>query len=354
MPKFWVTPIAAVFFLCAPSAEAGVIVPIPSVPGSSYMTVEGINDSNQIAGYYNTPDGAYHGFVGDLNGNYTTFDAGPGGSVVHGLNNAGDVTGTAYDKVGDFIGKAFVRTPGGIIKLITKDGASFDGYADGITNKTVFVGARYQLTDKLYEFGYYGKGRAYTADLTVPFNTYQTRPRGINKHGEVAGFFLDMDHAVNESIPDSGFVLKDGVAARVIYPDADAFNTFLFGLNDRGAIVGSWLNTAQTAEHGFLYNFEKNRFKLLDVPGHSFSEALAINHAGLVTITTEDNSYLYCPEKRTCPLDSESAKDIPDRWISAAKLSHRVPCENACIGSPHKSLALQNPTADRAAIARGV
>jgi hypothetical protein len=141
---------------------------------------------------------------------------------------------------------------------------------------------------------------------------------------------------VNGSTPDSGFVLKHGVAARVVYPDADAFNTFLFGLNDRGAIVGSWLNTAQTAQHGFFYNYEKNRFKLLDVPGHSFSEALAINNAGLVTITTEDNSYLYCPEKRTCPLHSEGAKDIPDRWISAVKLSRRVPCENGCIGSPQK------------------
>jgi hypothetical protein len=90
------------------TAEAGVLVPVPSVPGSSYMTVEGINDSNQIAGYYSTPDGLEHGFIGDLTGTYTTFDA-DSGTRVHGFNNAGYVTGTAYDHAGDFIGRAFVE-----------------------------------------------------------------------------------------------------------------------------------------------------------------------------------------------------------------------------------------------------
>ncbi|MBV9571194.1 MAG: hypothetical protein JO056_08130 [Alphaproteobacteria bacterium] len=334
-----------------------MLVPIPPVPGSTSMGAAGINDLNQIAGTFGTSDNLYHGFVGDLNGNYVTFDASAGGTSVHALNNNGYVTGGAFDNPDDFVGKAFVRKPNGAIKLITKDGSAFDGYGDGITNKAVFVGSIYQfadsrISDLLYELGYYGKGHAYQADLVLPFNTYQTRPRGINRYGEVIGYYTDVDHAVNGSYPTSGFVLKNGVATRVVYPDPNAFYVFLNGLNDKGKIVGAWLHVDQTPQHAFVYDFERNRFKLIDVPGETRVTASGINNSGVVTVSAGGKAYIYCPKKKTCPIQSPSAIEVPERWISAAGYPRTVPCKNGCKGPFHPSRTQLDPAAVREAITR--
>src|SRR5678810_1274119 len=68
---------ATAILLSGAPARAGILIPLAPIPGSSSTTLEGINESSQIDGYYDTADGLSHGFIGDLNGNYISFDASP-------------------------------------------------------------------------------------------------------------------------------------------------------------------------------------------------------------------------------------------------------------------------------------
>ena len=63
------------------SASAAVLIPVPAVPNSTATTLFGINDDNVIAGsFIGSNDRIEHSFFGSLDGNYTTFDVGTGGS----------------------------------------------------------------------------------------------------------------------------------------------------------------------------------------------------------------------------------------------------------------------------------
>jgi hypothetical protein len=342
-------------FITMPAAEAGTLVPVTPVPGSIAMTVEEINDNNVIAGFYETADGGEHGFVGPLNGTYETFDFGTNSmTIVHGLNNDGYVTGSDTGAFGFIIGEEFSRRPNGALSPVTKNGTPLDGFANGITNHAKFVGDDWviDVNGHLTVYGYYGKGRTYRADLVLPFNTDRTRPRGLNKGGEVAGYFHDLDR------PDEfyfGFVLKDGVATEVAYPDPATYYTYLFGLNDRGAIVGAWQDQDGTFEQAFLYDLASNKFKLIDVPGATFIFATGINNAGLVAVTADTSAYIYCSKrKQECPTGGGTSIEIPDRWISAGAGNRRsIVCVDGCLRPQSSRPATRqlNPALLRAAIA---
>lgn len=310
--------------------QAGTLVPLPQLPGSVDTTLEGINDSNEIAGFYETSDFVDHGFVGDLNGNYTTFDIGTANTVVHGLNNDGFVTGTSANEEGYTVGPVFLRHPNGSVDTVTKDGSPIDGYADGITNHQKFVGSIYVIDDQgLEEYGYYGKGATYRADLVLPFNTSRTRPRGLNKYGEVAGYYHDNDDSDRFY---RGFVLKDGVATTVDYPDLDAYWQWLYGINNKGTIVGTWEDVNDTEARGYVIDFERMRFKKIDVPGATFVNAYGINNAGVVAMSIDGAPYIYCSKRNvTCPAGGRRAIEIADRWVSAPQNFHALVCRHGCL-----------------------
>jgi Ca2+-binding RTX toxin-like protein len=88
---------------------------------SGITGVTGINDSNEIVGYYTDPNTGDHGFI-DINGTFTTIDdpnaryaSAPGaalgnegryGTVITGVNNNGEVVGYYYDSNGQVQGFA--------------------------------------------------------------------------------------------------------------------------------------------------------------------------------------------------------------------------------------------------------
>src|SRR5689334_13675535 len=76
------------------SAAAATLVPVPDVPNSKKPAVYARSDSSGVAGSYIGDDGIEHAFFGTLVGNYTTFEAGAGGSQARGINNAGYITGS--------------------------------------------------------------------------------------------------------------------------------------------------------------------------------------------------------------------------------------------------------------------
>jgi hypothetical protein len=310
------------------TASAGTLIPIPSFPGSTTTVIRGINDNNVITGTYTTSDGVIHGFVGTLDGNYTSFDHPNGQTTPEAINDDGYITGLANAPTADcpVLGCTFLRAPDGSFQAITKDRVPLDGIAQGIIFNTKFVG-QYSFLDQnrhLFFYGYYGMGTKYRAALTLPFNTNRTSPRGFNGRHTVTGYFVDLDH----NSVRTGFVLKDGVSTAVNYPDPNAFATLLEDVNDKGVIVGAWATQDGSVEQPFVYDFDNNAFSLIPVPGAAVAYANAVNNAGVVAVTDFTVSYIYCTRKSTCP-NTPHGFAIAERWTPAT--SRSAFCRNACL-----------------------
>ena len=104
----------------AVSASAAVLIPVPAVPNSSATTVFGINDNNVVAGsFIGAKDGLEHSFFGTLDGNYTTFDVGTGGSEARDINNQDVIVGFSNSQNGFTSDQpAFERKPNGMLLTV--------------------------------------------------------------------------------------------------------------------------------------------------------------------------------------------------------------------------------------------
>ncbi|HEX3652715.1 MAG TPA: hypothetical protein VHU18_07820 [Rhizomicrobium sp.] len=321
---------AAGFFWAVSSAQAiAVLVPIPTVPGSARTYVTAINNKNQIAGDFTTPDGFYHGFVGKLNGKYKSFDALSGQTFVDRLSDDGYITGLSNVATDDcpVFGCQYLRSPDGTISEIYKGKKILDGIPGAILPGGSFVGQYTYINKRNQVFfrGYYGQLTTYTSDLTLPFNTDRTSPRGYNSAGAVVGYFRDLDGGGDYP----GFVLQDGTATAVQYPDPDAYQTSFQAINKQGLVAGYWTDQNGAVSSAFLYRSRTGKF-LPIVAKHATSvSASDINDAGLVTMLVDNVSYLYCPSKRKCPIRT-GALEIPEKWISAPNTVRTRLCEHDC------------------------
>jgi hypothetical protein len=347
--------LAGAFACVLSSAEAGTLIPVPQVPGSTATYIAGINDNNVIAGDYSTADGALHGFVGTLDGNYATFDApnANGHTFVSRIDNAGYVTVLSNFATQEcqVFGCQYVRAPGGTLDVITRHGAPIDGIPESIIGHQKFVG-QYTFVDQNYNtffYGYYGKGTQYHTGLTLPFNTDRTSPRGINGAGTVVGYFRDL--ANGNDYP--GFVLKDGVATAVRYPDPSAVRTLFEAVNRSGMVSGYWTDANVTFGRAFLFDTANNAFSPISIAGATMVQAGGINKAGVVTIEADNLPYIYCTQTRGCPDTSSAGAPLAEKWIPATRIQPVV-CRNGCLGPQHAVAAIKpaNAAAARAAIAR--
>jgi hypothetical protein len=91
-------------------------------PGSIYTIAESINDSGQIAGFYQDSNRVEHGFL-DSGGSYTTID--PPGSIetiAESINDSGQIVGVYYDTT-YVTGAQGFRYSGGIYTTIDPPGS---------------------------------------------------------------------------------------------------------------------------------------------------------------------------------------------------------------------------------------
>jgi hypothetical protein len=286
---------AAIGGLVLSAAYAGTLIPVPPVPNSVETDVLGINDNDVITGAYFLEDGSKHGFVGTLDGEYSTFDYGSGFDTTGiGIDNNGYVTGWAYNEH-EGTERQFIRNPDGKMRNITLNGAALDGSGrpGNVIGKERFVGWYEVAGDK--PRGYFGKHRDYREEITLPFeNGYGTLPSGLNRHGDVVGAFTACD-----SCSFSGFVIKDGIATEVDYPDQEASATKLAAINDKGEVVGSreYCNDGDCYWSAFIYNSQSGTFK--NIPADAAS---SINNAGLVAVQSNGQPYIFCSKpKKSCP-----------------------------------------------------
>lgn len=285
---------ACVALLAASPAASGTLIPVPAFPGATTTNVSDINDNLEIAGSYIDAGGIEHGFFGTLGGDYTSFDY-PGassGTEARSINDQGYVLGYAPDET--FVGgPEFLRKPNGTFVTIMKDGVPLSGIAQGLAAHQISTGD-YIVTDAAHKVGYRGKNGKYKEDIDLGLSgVTRVSGREINGHGDMAGFFVD-------SGGDHGFIIKNGTTT-VIDAD-DSGTTTLEGLNEKGIATGQVLSGEDMNTHAFVLNTHTGTFTWIDVPGSTNQQAWGINKQGLVAVSSDNGSYIYCPLKpRRCP-----------------------------------------------------
>ncbi len=180
----------------AATYDRGQLDPFPDIPGyPGGLVVQGLNDRGQIAASVYDADGVSHGFVGDAE-NYTIFDYPDPEvtlNVLFMLNNAATSVGTYFLS---------------------------DGTRHG-----------YKLEDS--EFTNINPPGSLGADATA-----------INNRGAIAGVMR------NENGEFFTYVLEHGQYAYVQFPGA--FIAAPYSINDRGQLSGVYLDSNTMVAHGFV------------------------------------------------------------------------------------------------------
>lgn len=276
--------------LAAPAMGAVAIAVVP-VAGSTATTVFAINDDNVVAGSFIGADGIEHAFFGMPDGNYTTFDAGDGGTEARGINDNGFVTGFSNAQSGDAGAQPiFERNPNGKIFGVKRSGEQLMGYAFGIESaRNKFVGA-YWDPAKHQSVAFLGQKGAWLRDVKISAVHQASAARGINSAGTiVGGYFMPPLH---------GFVLSDKTLATIDYPGAVA--TELEAINDNGKAAGQWID-GHGRTHSFVLDTATGSFADIKVKGAHQVQAWSINAAGAVAVATDIGPFVWCAKKSACP-----------------------------------------------------
>jgi hypothetical protein len=84
----------------------------------------------------------------------------------------------------------------------------------------------------------------------------------------------------------------------VDYPNA-AY-TVVEGLNDKGWVSGQYQDTNGVI-HGFIYKISTGKFKTLDAPGASLTQAWGISDHDVVAVSADVGNFVYCIKANPCP-----------------------------------------------------
>ncbi|HWY15301.1 MAG TPA: hypothetical protein VNX86_09230 [Rhizomicrobium sp.] len=275
---------------------AATLVPIATVQGSVSTLVTGVNKNAIVTGSWYDNSGVEHGFFGSYDGsNYTTFDIGSEGTEPRAIDNQGYIAG-AYntDPLKYLALREFERLPDGTILTISKRSKELRGYAEGLDSRNnVFVG-EYMIGKTGYVHGYYGKDGRYKGEVQVAGSNFWTGPRAINNSGVISGWFKGQGK-------NEGFVLNAGTTTVVDYPNADSIGTYLEGISDKGIVSGFWYD-ANYVNYAFIYDPATSVFTDVVVPNATTAQAWQISSNGLVVVDSDVGNFIYCLEKKSCPV----------------------------------------------------
>ena len=199
-----------------------------------FTEARGITDRRKICGWYIGSDGFAHGYFLD-SGLFTEFDvSGANETIIDGLNDAGDFVGNYTSE--------------------TVFAAAFSNIG-GMTNTIVIPGDR-------------GNSFAYA------INRSRQITGGYQKGGHIHGWWQDSDGTVHAP-----------------FDPLHSQGTLPFGVNDQGWVVGRFTRNQQ--EHGFLFRLGTNRFLVFDYPGAAFTSLNGINNDRLICGRYQDDAGLF-------------------------------------------------------------
>lgn len=294
--------------LTSSAASAAVYVTLAEVPDGNRTTAVGINGKNQIAGHYFDAGGHEHAFFGPINGPYTSFDVGTTRTWATGINNAGTIVGSTNSPEDGGFNLGFERYPSGKTVIVRMGHSEIlDGGPGNINNLGVFVGAG-NVNPGFVEHTYYARKGRYTGEMVVSQSTLPT-PASINASNVVVGYFFTNEEHYN--YVHHGFILSGGVSTQIDYPDDRAvYGTELNGINDDGLIAGDWLDLHHR-RHAFKYDMNTADFTPLQPPGTPYANAWQVNEKGLIAMTSDIGSFVYCPNVQRCPASGTVVADAP-------------------------------------------
>jgi uncharacterized membrane protein len=240
------------------------------VPGATRTSANG-NSPYAIAGDFDDAFGKTHGFVVNKNNGvlttFTTIDVPRAKSTsLNGINAPGQLVGTYTDTdaAGTDHDHAFFKNNGS--PPIPLDPPGTVRSQGGFINSQGQAVGEYR-TDKARGF-IWRNGTFTTLNLNFP-NDLRTVPFGINDRGAVVGTYLTADNI------NHGFLRSsNGDFKTIDVPGADV--TVAEGINDAGTIVGVCI--VKGLFHGFVS--QNGLFTTVDVPGSSETQVFSINAIG--------------------------------------------------------------------------
>jgi probable HAF family extracellular repeat protein len=158
-----------------------------NVPGSRVTYVEGINNKEQVAGYYQDAQGVDHDFLWSK-GRFTTIDppGTPGNQV--GLNDKGQVVGSYSDPT---TGKArgFVYDNGVFTTIDAPNSLATELF--GINDAGQIVGAYQDTSAQQASHGFVLSKGVFTVLPGPGVNSPPGAATAINQYGQIVGYFVD-------------------------------------------------------------------------------------------------------------------------------------------------------------------
>jgi hypothetical protein len=192
------------------------------------------NYDNLITGsaaFYDVRSGTWHPLP-DIPG--TFFNTG------NGINNAGTVTGSAYDA--NFNNALGWVWDGSAYSFFSAPGATGAGtYSSGINSRGQIVGDFEDSSGVRH--GFFREGIGLTI-IDVP-GARDTVTLSINTQGEIVGYYGDRSNDVRH-----GLILRRGRVITVDYPPGTA-NTWITYINDAGELAGYYQDSTGV-QHGFI------------------------------------------------------------------------------------------------------
>ena len=191
---------------------ASGLYPIQDPLGTNGTVVQGVNNAGQVVGYYLDASNRAHGFLytgGPANGTYTTIDVGAHGTFVTGINDKGEMVGYFLDLFNHYHGfvASFQPNPApaaGTTAAMILRGANSSASVAGqyeiydIGNNAILAG--YSLGTVGTDFAFAGLGRFFDGDTvdmmlrnsgTGAFQVYNISNNSIINSSSVGTVGLD-------------------------------------------------------------------------------------------------------------------------------------------------------------------
>jgi probable HAF family extracellular repeat protein len=118
-----------------------------------------------------------------------------------------------------------------------------------------------------------------SASVTFTNLTGAGRVRGINRGNLIVGYTVGGDHV-------RGFTLQNGATETIAAPDS--IQTFVYGVENNGRVVGAYYKADSSGAHGFLYFH--GAVTTIDVPGAAATIARGINDPQRIVGEFKDNN----------------------------------------------------------------
>ena len=177
-----------------------------------------------------------------------------------------------------------------------------------------------------------GQKGKWKKDVNSKFDSTYTGQRGVNTQGQYGGFYVD-----GGSGQQVGTLIDGGKTTTVVYPDPTQVYTVLEGINDAGLTAGQWEDSGGIV-HSFSWDSVKDKFTEIDDPAAaSFTQAWGVNSKGLIAVSSDAGSYIYCTLKASkCPSTGMPAKriEVRETTLSPGALRRLVEANSRCHHNP--------------------